>query len=62
MKLYKISLKELKQKARKSVRENESCLRSLKNKNSLYYRQVEALGKLHKQALEIYENAPKDIE
>lgn len=60
--VYNISLKDHRSKAKKRLRENERCYDSLKNKDSLYARQIFALQELHRKVSNIYDTAPSVIE
>jgi len=59
--VYKVSLANHRRKAKRRVSENEMSYNSLKNKESSYARSIKALGDLHKQVSEIYNNAEDDI-
>lgn len=59
--IYLISLKDVRRKHKKALKENEQCYNSLKNKDSEYARIVKALQDLHRKAYEIYKDAPDEI-
>ena len=59
--LYEISLKDWRRASSKTLRENERAYESLKDKTTLYAKEIKALQDLHRKVNEIYKNAPKDI-
>jgi hypothetical protein len=61
MKIYSVSLKNIRAASKKRLRENEQCYNSLNNKDSEYARIVKALQDLHRQVYEIYKNAPNEL-
>ena len=58
--LYAISLPNHRRKAKSLLMQNKSAYNSLSNKDSNYAKQMKALQDLHRQAYEIYENAPDE--
>ena len=59
--IYKISLRDYRAKAKKALRENEKAYDCLVNKNSDYANIILAMQRLHRDAAEIYDNAPDEI-
>jgi len=60
-KIYKISLNACRTKSKKALRENERAYDCLKNKDSDYANAILAIQRLHRDVVEIYDNAPDEI-
>ncbi len=60
-KIYRVTLRELRSKSKKTLQENEQAYRLLKNKDSDYANIILAIQKLNRQVSEIYDNAPDEI-
>ena len=58
---YTATVKDLKCKARKELRDMQECYDLLKNKESEYAKDVVAILELYKQVACIYDNAPVEI-
>ena len=59
--MYQISIKEWRKKSVKALRENEQAYNSLKDKTTIYAREIKALQDLHRKVDEIYKRAPSNI-
>lgn len=60
-KIYAVSLRECRRKAKKTMEDTERSFSILKDKDSEYAKIIKAMAVLHRKAFLIYENAPSEI-
>lgn len=60
--MYQISIKEWREKSAKTLRENKQAYNALKDKTTIYAREIKALQDLHRKVDEIYKSAPSNIQ